>query len=220
MDYVILAGYLKLIPSQLCRAFRRRILNIHPGLLPSFGGKGYYGIKVGGWRCDEMQGSCSVSIKRERHRAHAALVGLGGWGLLRASPGSAHDTCNAASVWRFGRTGPPHPCAHQWAAAALFRPPPPLPQVHQAVIASGARFSGPTIHFVDEEYDTGGCKLLWCAGCGAATTEVICRSLSLTNWGGWAGWVHTSSVVCWLLSIIALGADGQGGCTFLRGSSC
>ncbi|KAI7843268.1 hypothetical protein COHA_003101 [Chlorella ohadii] len=72
VDFVILAGYLKLIPSQLCRAFRRRILNIHPGLLPSFGGKGYYGIKV-----------------------------------------------------------------------------------HQAVIASGARFSGPTIHFVDEEYDTG-----------------------------------------------------------------
>ncbi len=46
VDFVILAGYLKLIPSQLCRAFRRRILNIHPGLLPSFGGKGYYGIKV------------------------------------------------------------------------------------------------------------------------------------------------------------------------------
>ena len=46
VDYVILAGYLKLIPSQLCRAFRRRILNIHPGLLPSFGGKGYYGIKA------------------------------------------------------------------------------------------------------------------------------------------------------------------------------
>ena len=48
MDFVVLAGYLKLIPGQLCRAFRRRILNIHPGLLPSFGGKGYYGIKVRG----------------------------------------------------------------------------------------------------------------------------------------------------------------------------
>ncbi|KAL4447446.1 hypothetical protein ABPG75_004665 [Micractinium tetrahymenae] len=71
-DAVILAGYLKLIPSELVRAYKRAILNIHPGLLPSFGGKGYYGIKV-----------------------------------------------------------------------------------HQAVVASGARFSGPTIHFVDEEYDTG-----------------------------------------------------------------
>jgi phosphoribosylglycinamide formyltransferase len=72
VDYVILAGYLKLIPPALVRAFKRSILNIHPGLLPSFGGKGYYGAKV-----------------------------------------------------------------------------------HAAVIASGARFSGPTIHFVDEEYDTG-----------------------------------------------------------------
>ncbi|GAB4814123.1 hypothetical protein N2152v2_001169 [Parachlorella kessleri] len=72
VDCVVLAGYLKLIPCDLVRAFKRSILNIHPGLLPSFGGKGYYGQKV-----------------------------------------------------------------------------------HAAVIASGARFSGPTIHFVDEEYDTG-----------------------------------------------------------------
>ncbi|PNW76023.1 hypothetical protein CHLRE_12g550700v5 [Chlamydomonas reinhardtii] len=71
-DYVILAGYLKLIPQELCRAFPRAMLNIHPGLLPSFGGKGYYGERV-----------------------------------------------------------------------------------HKAVIASGARFSGPTVHFVDEEFDTG-----------------------------------------------------------------
>ncbi|KAG2430631.1 hypothetical protein HXX76_010149 [Chlamydomonas incerta] len=71
-DYVVLAGYLKLIPQELCRAFPRAMLNIHPGLLPSFGGKGYYGERV-----------------------------------------------------------------------------------HKAVIASGARFSGPTVHFVDEEFDTG-----------------------------------------------------------------
>lgn len=72
VDYVILAGYLKLIPGDLVRAYKRAILNIHPALLPSFGGKGYYGGRV-----------------------------------------------------------------------------------HAAVVASGARFSGPTIHFVDEEYDTG-----------------------------------------------------------------
>ncbi len=71
-DYVLLAGYLKLIPGELCRAYPRAMLNIHPGLLPSFGGKGYYGERV-----------------------------------------------------------------------------------HKAVIASGARFSGPTVHFVDEEFDTG-----------------------------------------------------------------
>eukprot|EP00890_Picochlorum_soloecismus_P000907 jgi/Picsp_1/1817/NSC_05284-R1_phosphoribosylglycinamide formyltransferase len=72
VDFIILAGYMKLIPSQLVQRFPRAILNIHPGLLPSFGGKGYYGSRV-----------------------------------------------------------------------------------HRAVISSGARFSGPTVHFIDEEYDTG-----------------------------------------------------------------
>ncbi|EEF33342.1 phosphoribosylamine-glycine ligase, putative [Ricinus communis] len=72
VDFILLAGYLKLIPAELSRAYPRCIFNIHPSLLPAFGGKGYYGMKV-----------------------------------------------------------------------------------HKAVIASGARYSGPTIHFVDEHYDTG-----------------------------------------------------------------
>ncbi|XP_021737386.1 phosphoribosylglycinamide formyltransferase, chloroplastic-like [Chenopodium quinoa] len=72
VDFILLAGYLKLIPVELVQHFPKRILNIHPSLLPAFGGKGYYGLTV-----------------------------------------------------------------------------------HKAVIASGARYSGPTIHFVDEEYDTG-----------------------------------------------------------------
>lgn len=69
---VVLAGYLKLIPDVLVRAYPRAMLNIHPGLLPAFGGPGLYGLRV-----------------------------------------------------------------------------------HSAVIRSGARISGPTVHFVDEEYDTG-----------------------------------------------------------------
>lgn len=68
----LLAGMLQLIPREVVAAFPKAILNIHPGLLPAFGGKGFYGSKV-----------------------------------------------------------------------------------HQAVIASGARFTGPTVHFVDENYDTG-----------------------------------------------------------------
>ncbi|KAJ7569113.1 hypothetical protein O6H91_01G061100 [Diphasiastrum complanatum] len=72
VDFVLLAGYLKLLPVELVQAYPRSILNIHPALLPAFGGKGYYGLKV-----------------------------------------------------------------------------------HEAVIKSGARFSGPTIHFVDEKYDHG-----------------------------------------------------------------
>ncbi|RYR04250.1 hypothetical protein Ahy_B06g083887 isoform B [Arachis hypogaea] len=72
VDFILLAGFLKLIPVELIRAYEKSILNIHPSLLPAFGGKGYYGLKV-----------------------------------------------------------------------------------HKAVIASGVRYSGPTIHFVDEHYDTG-----------------------------------------------------------------
>ncbi|KAL8555645.1 hypothetical protein ACS0TY_003450 [Phlomoides rotata] len=72
VDFVLLAGYLKLIPAELIQAYPKAILNIHPSLLPAFGGKGYYGMKV-----------------------------------------------------------------------------------HKAVIASGARYSGPSIHYVDEHYDTG-----------------------------------------------------------------
>ncbi|KAL4192338.1 hypothetical protein AMTRI_Chr06g193850 [Amborella trichopoda] len=72
VDFLLLAGFLKLVPVELVQAYPRSILNIHPSLLPSFGGKGYYGLKV-----------------------------------------------------------------------------------HKAVIASGARYSGPTIHFVDEHFDTG-----------------------------------------------------------------
>jgi formyltetrahydrofolate-dependent phosphoribosylglycinamide formyltransferase len=72
VDLVLLAGYVKLVPAEVVRRFRRRMLNIHPALLPSFGGKGMYGRRV-----------------------------------------------------------------------------------HAAVIAAGARESGASVHFVDEEYDRG-----------------------------------------------------------------
>jgi formyltetrahydrofolate-dependent phosphoribosylglycinamide formyltransferase len=75
---ILLAGYLRLIPPAVVRAYPRRILNIHPALLPSFGGTGMWGHHV-----------------------------------------------------------------------------------HEAVLASGASFSGPTIHFVDEEYDTGSILAQW-----------------------------------------------------------
>lgn len=46
IELIILAGYLKLIPSGLIDNFENRIINIHPALLPSFGGKGMYGMNV------------------------------------------------------------------------------------------------------------------------------------------------------------------------------
>ena len=46
IDLVVLAGYLKLVPAPVIAAYRGRIINIHPGLLPEFGGKGMYGLRV------------------------------------------------------------------------------------------------------------------------------------------------------------------------------
>lgn len=46
VDRIILAGYLKMVPTFLLNAYPHRILNIHPALLPSYGGKGMYGMHV------------------------------------------------------------------------------------------------------------------------------------------------------------------------------
>jgi formyltetrahydrofolate-dependent phosphoribosylglycinamide formyltransferase len=72
IDLIVLAGFLKLIPLEFISAYNNRIINIHPALLPSFGGSGMYGLNV-----------------------------------------------------------------------------------HKAVFESSAKVSGPTVHFVDDTYDTG-----------------------------------------------------------------
>lgn len=46
IDIVALAGYLRLVPDDVVKAFRGRIVNIHPALLPAFGGPGFYGARV------------------------------------------------------------------------------------------------------------------------------------------------------------------------------
>lgn len=45
-DLIVLAGFLVVIPGQMITKYRNRIINIHPSLIPSFCGKGYYGLKV------------------------------------------------------------------------------------------------------------------------------------------------------------------------------
>ncbi len=45
-DFIVLAGYLKKVPNIVVKKFANRIINVHPALLPSFGGKGMYGMKV------------------------------------------------------------------------------------------------------------------------------------------------------------------------------
>ncbi len=46
IDLIVLAGFLWLVPENLTRAFAGKIVNIHPALLPKFGGKGMYGMAV------------------------------------------------------------------------------------------------------------------------------------------------------------------------------
>lgn len=46
VDYIVLAGWLKIIPDSFIKAFKDRIINIHPSLIPAFCGAGYYGLKV------------------------------------------------------------------------------------------------------------------------------------------------------------------------------
>lgn len=45
-DLIVLAGFLVVIPEMMIQAYRNRIINIHPSLIPSFCGTGYYGLKV------------------------------------------------------------------------------------------------------------------------------------------------------------------------------
>jgi formyltetrahydrofolate-dependent phosphoribosylglycinamide formyltransferase len=77
-ELIVLAGYLRLVPESIVRAYPGRILNVHPALLPAFGGVGMYGERV-----------------------------------------------------------------------------------HRAVLASGSRVSGVTVHFVDESYDRGAIAAQW-----------------------------------------------------------
>lgn len=46
VDYIVLAGYLSMVPENLIRAYPDAIINIHPSLIPSFCGKGFYGLNV------------------------------------------------------------------------------------------------------------------------------------------------------------------------------
>ena len=45
-DMIVLAGYMKVLPKEIIERYRNKIINIHPSLIPSFCGTGYYGLKV------------------------------------------------------------------------------------------------------------------------------------------------------------------------------
>lgn len=66
-DLIVLAGYLSKVPEMVVANWAGRIINIHPALLPKFGGKGYYGLKVHQAVIDssETESGCTVHFVDE-----------------------------------------------------------------------------------------------------------------------------------------------------------
>ena len=62
VEWVCLAGFMKLVPIAVIQRFRGKIMNIHPALLPKFGGKGMYGIHVheAVIQAQEKESGCTV----------------------------------------------------------------------------------------------------------------------------------------------------------------
>jgi len=67
IDWIILAGFLWLVPSNLIDRFPKRIINIHPALLPRFGGKGMYGQFVHQAVIDQKESTSGITIHYVDH---------------------------------------------------------------------------------------------------------------------------------------------------------
>lgn len=68
-DLIVLAGYMLKIPSPIIEAYSERIINIHPSLLPKYGGKGFYGINVhqAVIKNGDQESGCTVHIVTEKY---------------------------------------------------------------------------------------------------------------------------------------------------------
>lgn len=75
VDLVCLAGYMSLLPNLVVSKFQGRVLNIHPALLPKFGGKGMYGSHVhqAVLAAGETQSGCTVHYVSEQYDEGAIL---------------------------------------------------------------------------------------------------------------------------------------------------
>lgn len=74
-DLIVLAGYLSKIPSTIVQRWSGKIINIHPALLPKFGGKGFYGIHVHEAVLDarEQESGCTVHYVDEVYD-HGSII--------------------------------------------------------------------------------------------------------------------------------------------------
>lgn len=74
-DLIVLAGFLRKIPDEVIEAFSGKIINIHPSLLPKYGGKGFYGKRVHQAVIDakETESGCTVHLVNEKYDAGAII---------------------------------------------------------------------------------------------------------------------------------------------------
>ncbi len=75
IDLIVLAGFLWKIPAPLLAAYKGRIINIHPALLPRYGGKGMYGLHVHQAVLDNCEKESGISIHYvDEHYDHGAII--------------------------------------------------------------------------------------------------------------------------------------------------
>lgn len=74
-DLIVLAGFLRKIPNEIIEAFSGKIINIHPSLLPKYGGKGFYGKRVhqAVINAKETESGCTVHLVNEQYDAGSII---------------------------------------------------------------------------------------------------------------------------------------------------
>lgn len=129
IDLVLLAGYLRLVPAEVVSRYRGRILNIHPALLPSFGGRGMYGIRVhrAVLEAGARESGATVHLVDEEYDKGRILA-------QRRVPVLVGDTPDAlaARVLEVEHRLYPEAVDHVCAALAAGRVPGPLPDLPAA----------------------------------------------------------------------------------------
>lgn len=84
VDLVVLAGFLVVIPPAMIRSYENRIINIHPSLIPSFCGTGYYGLKV-------HEGALSRGVKVTGATVHFVDEGTDTGPIILQKPVAVHN---------------------------------------------------------------------------------------------------------------------------------
>jgi phosphoribosylglycinamide formyltransferase-1 len=76
VDFIVLAGFLRLIPTMIIDKFHQRIINLHPSLLPKFGGRGMYGRNVheAVFRAQETQTGITIHYVSEQYDKGAIIA--------------------------------------------------------------------------------------------------------------------------------------------------